>query len=91
MVHLFPETGRTHQLRIHMAGLGTPILGDKLYGTEGEILQKKGLFLCAAGLHFEHPFTNEKMDLSIDPPYKFGRFMEMEEKRYGKYNPNMEE
>ncbi|MBI9056272.1 MAG: RluA family pseudouridine synthase [Labilibaculum sp.] len=91
MVHLFPETGRTHQLRIHMAGLGTPILGDKLYGTEGEILQKKGLFLCAAGLHFEHPFTNEKMDLSIDPPYKFGRFMEMEEKRYDKHNPNMEE
>ncbi len=87
LVHLFPETGRTHQLRIHMAGLGTPILGDKLYGTEGEILLKKGLFLCAAGLQFEHPFTNEKMDLSIDPPYKFSRFMEMEEMRYVKYNP----
>ncbi len=90
LVHLFPETGRTHQLRIHMAELGTPILGDKLYGTEGEILQKKGLFLCAAGLYFEHPFTNEKMDLFIDPPYKFGRFMEMEEKRYIKYDPTIE-
>jgi len=89
MVHLFPKTGRTHQLRIHMAGMGTPILGDKLYGSEGEILRKKGLFLCATGLQFYHPFTNEKMDLSIDPPYKFGRFMEMEETRWEKYKDNL--
>lgn len=90
LVHLFPETGRTHQLRIHMAALGTPILGDKLYGTEGEILQKKGLFLCALGLYFTHPFTNNKMDLSIDLPYKFGRFMEMEEQRFKKYSSTID-
>lgn len=89
MVHLFPKTGRTHQLRIHMAGIGTPILGDKLYGSEGEILRKKGLFLCATGLLFNHPFTNGKMDLSIDPPYKFGRFMEMEEMRWEKYKDDL--
>lgn len=89
MVNLFPKTGRTHQLRIHMAGMGTPILGDKLYGSEGEILRKKGLFLCATGLQFDHPFTNEKMDLSIDPPYKFGRFMKMEEKRWEKYKEDL--
>lgn len=89
MVHLLPKTGRTHQLRIHMAGMGTPILGDKLYGSEGEILRKKGMFLCATGLQFTHPFTNEKMDLSIDPPYKFGRFMEMEEKRWEKYKDDL--
>ena len=89
MVHLFPKTGRTHQLRIHMAGMGTPILGDKLYGSEGEILRRKGLFLCATGLQFHHPVTNEKMDISIDPPYKFGRFMEMEEKRWKRYNEDL--
>jgi 23S rRNA pseudouridine1911/1915/1917 synthase len=89
MVHLFPKTGRTHQLRIHMAGMGTPILGDKLYGSEGEILQKKGLFLSATGLQFTHPFTNEMMDLSIDPPYKFGRFMQMEEMRWEKYKEEL--
>lgn len=89
MVHLFPKTGRTHQLRIHMAGMGTPILGDKLYGSEGEILRKKGLFLCATGLQFHHPFTKEKMDLSVDPPYKFGRFMEMEEMRWEKYKDDL--
>lgn len=86
MVDLFPHTGRTHQLRIHMASIGMPILGDKLYGAEGEIMRGKGLFLCAAGLQFTHPFTNEKMEISIDPPYKFGRFMEMEEKRWRKYH-----
>ncbi|MDM8159095.1 RluA family pseudouridine synthase [Labilibaculum sp. K2S] len=89
MVDLFPKTGRTHQLRIHMAGMGTPILGDKLYGSEGEILRKKGLFLCATGLQFYHPFTNEKMDISINPPYKFGRFMEMEEKRWKRYKEDL--
>ncbi|PKQ65846.1 hypothetical protein BZG02_02250 [Labilibaculum filiforme] len=89
MVHLFPKTGRTHQLRIHMAGMGTPILGDKLYGSEGEILRKKGLFLCATAIQFHHPFTNELMDISIDPPYKFGRFMKMEEKRWLKYKDDL--
>jgi len=90
MVHLYPETGRTHQLRIHMAGLGNPILGDKLYGTEGEILRGKGLFLCAAGLQFTHPESEEEMNISIDPPYKFGRFMDMEEKRWEKYKSETE-
>ncbi|WP_282126143.1 RluA family pseudouridine synthase [Marinifilum flexuosum] len=90
MVDLYPETGRTHQLRIHMAGIGNPILGDKIYGTEGEILRGKGLFLCAAELQFTHPDSGEEMSISIDPPYKFGRFMEMEEKRWEKYNSESE-
>jgi RluA family pseudouridine synthase len=89
LVDLYPETGRTHQLRIHMAGLGMPILGDKIYGTQGEILRGKGLFLCAAGLDFIHPETGEQMNISIDVPYKFGRFMEMEEKRWEKYNSDL--
>ena len=36
LVHLFPETGRQHQLRVHLAAIGHPILGDKLYGPERE-------------------------------------------------------
>ncbi len=48
---LQPQTGRTHQLRIHLSSLGHPILGDKLYGTEGNILLHKGLFLCAKRIH----------------------------------------
>ncbi|NOU58774.1 RluA family pseudouridine synthase [Marinifilum caeruleilacunae] len=90
LVDLYPETGRTHQLRIHMAGLGNPILGDKIYGTEGEILRGKGLFLCATELQFIHPDSSEEMRITIDPPYKFGRFMEMEEKRWLKYNSETE-
>nr|WP_320118171.1 RluA family pseudouridine synthase [uncultured Marinifilum sp.] len=90
LLNLYPETGRTHQLRIHMAGLGNPILGDKLYGVDREILRGKGLFLCAAGLKFEHPNTGEEMNFSIDPPYKFGRFMEKEEKRWEKYKSEID-
>lgn len=86
MVDLFPHTGRTHQLRIHMAGLDHPILGDKIYGVEGEIMKGKGLFLCAAGLSFTHPFTRESVDLNIETPYKFGRFMDMEQKRWERMN-----
>lgn len=85
MVDLYPETGRTHQLRIHMAGIGMPILGDKMYGTEGEILRGKGLFLCATELQFIHPKSQKQMNIVIDEPYKFGRFMEMEQKRWEKY------
>ncbi|RUT79327.1 RluA family pseudouridine synthase [Ancylomarina longa] len=89
MVDLFPNTGRTHQLRIHMAALGMPILGDKMYGTEGEILRGKGLFLCAVGLQFIHPQSKKEMDISIDVPYKFGRFMKMEQQRWEKYNSEL--
>ncbi|RMG81573.1 MAG: RluA family pseudouridine synthase, partial [Bacteroidetes bacterium] len=70
-VDLFPETGRTHQLRIHLAQAGYPILGDKLYGPEGLILKGKGLFLCAVELAFLHPFSGEMLRLAIAPPPKF--------------------
>ncbi|WP_421918050.1 RluA family pseudouridine synthase [Marinifilum sp.] len=90
LLDLYPETGRTHQLRIHMAALGNPILGDKIYGTEGEVLKGKGLFLCAAGLQFTHPETGEEMKISIEPPSKFERFMQMEEKRWEKYKAETE-
>lgn len=58
-LNLWPHTGRTHQLRVHLAhplGLGTPILGDRLYGHEG-----KRLMLHAEELRFTHPSTNELM------------------------------
>lgn len=59
VIHLWPHTGRTHQLRVHMAhplGLNNPIVGDRLYGTPG-----KRLMLHAAELSFIHPRTGEKM------------------------------
>jgi tRNA pseudouridine32 synthase/23S rRNA pseudouridine746 synthase len=58
---LKPETGRTHQLRVHCAALGFPIIGDGLYGHD-EIKQPR-MLLHADNLLFEHPVSDEKMRL----------------------------
>lgn len=86
LVELSPKTGRTHQLRIHLSKLGFPILGDKLYGKEGEILKGKGLFLSATALQLNHPITSEVLTIEIETPYKFNALLERETKRWEKYN-----
>ena len=63
LVLLQPETGRRHQLRKHLAGIGHPVLGDKDYGSDPLILNGKGMYLHAYSLEFQHPFTNEHMHL----------------------------
>ena len=86
LVDLFPKTGRTHQLRIHLSKLGFPILGDDLYGKEGLILKHKGLFLCAVELNFTHPNIKEEMTIKIDTPKKFDTLMQREARRWAKWN-----
>lgn len=81
-VDLFPETGRTHQLRIHMSGLGHSILGDPLHGKEGFVLRGRGLFLCAVELGFPHPVSGESLHLEIDDPAKFDQTVGWEERRW---------
>lgn len=71
LVELSPQTGRKHQLRIHLSRLGSPILGDKEYGIKDLILKGKGLYLHAYSIHFIHPFTREELTIKIDPPSKF--------------------
>jgi 23S rRNA pseudouridine1911/1915/1917 synthase len=73
LVELKPATGRKHQLRIHCAEMGNPILGDKQHGKEGLILKGKGLYLHAIRIQFEHPFTNENVDVSAPIPKKFDK------------------
>jgi 23S rRNA pseudouridine1911/1915/1917 synthase len=73
-VQLYPTTGRTHQLRIHMADNNTPILGDLLYGDKEKDLKGKGLFLSAIGLEFSHPFTDEQLKVEIPSPKKFEKY-----------------
>ncbi len=58
---LKPETGRTHQLRIHCLAMGHPIIGDGLYGDD-EVKQAR-MLLHADNLLFEHPVTGEQMHL----------------------------
>ena len=88
LVNLYPITGRTHQLRKHLSGLNHPILGDKLYGKEGLILWKKGLFLCAVELNFIHPKTAQPTQVSIQPPNKFKTILEREERQFLKKYKN---
>lgn len=75
LVKLKPITGRTHQLRIHMESIGHLVLGDKQYAGRRRTLLKKGLFLCACNLRFEHPVTRETMQVRIPIPKRFERLV----------------
>lgn len=77
-LELFPETGRTHQLRRHLSAGGHPIMGDKQFGMPGHIYRGQGLFLCATGLSFANPFSEEQVEVSIDPPRKFRKLLQRE-------------
>jgi len=67
-VALEPVTGRSHQLRVHMATLGHPILGDDLYG--GEAYGKADrLLLHAMDLAFEHPVSGARLEFHCDAPF----------------------
>lgn len=84
LVKLYPETGRTHQLRIHCASEGNPIVGDKLYGNEHGTFTHKGLFLSATGLQFSHPVTNQSIDVKIEIPEKFASLLNRETARWSR-------
>ena len=70
------ETGRTHQIRVHMAYIGHPILGDTVYGAKKEVPGLTGQCLHAVGLRFLHPRTHEVMDLSCPLPEEFTRMLQ---------------
>lgn len=82
LVKLEPRTGRTHQLRIHCVEIGHPIVGDQLYGEQGNIMKHKGLFLAATSLKFEHPLTFEMVTISAPIPVKFNALLDREARRY---------
>lgn len=65
------ETGRTHQIRVHMAYLGHPILGDTVYGAKKDVPGLTGQCLHAVGLQFIHPRTKELISLSCPLPEEF--------------------
>ncbi len=67
-VQLEPATGRTHQLRVHMAASGHPILGDALYGKHAKCMAER-LLLHASALSFAHPLSGEPLMLASEPPF----------------------
>lgn len=71
LVKLQPMTGRRHQLRIHLASMGNPILGDRDYSPEHLSLKGKGLYLHAFSLAFTHPFTRAAIEQTAPLPQRF--------------------
>jgi len=76
------ETGRTHQIRVHVSSIGHPVVGDALYGAAREIRQKNRPaislarnFLHAARLEFQHPRTREQVSFSSPMPLDLVEFL----------------
>jgi 23S rRNA pseudouridine1911/1915/1917 synthase len=83
MVEVKIDTGRTHQIRVHMSSLGHPVVGDALYGAPREVRAgRKGAislarnFLHATALQFQHPKTRETMSFSRPLPAELQAFLD---------------
>lgn len=69
------ETGRTHQIRVHMAYIGHPLAGDEVYGPKKVITELNGQCLHAGELGFVHPRTKEYMEFTAPLPEYFTNFL----------------
>ncbi|QLB52346.1 RluA family pseudouridine synthase [Streptococcus sanguinis] len=75
LVELQLETGRTHQIRVHMAYIGHPVAGDEVYGPR-KTLKGHGQFLHARTLGFTHPRTGEVLEFTAEAPAVFQETLE---------------
>ncbi len=71
LVECILETGRTHQIRVHMASIGHSIVGDKVYGIKKERFSLQGQLLHARTIGFVHPRTGELMEFTSELPEHF--------------------
>jgi 23S rRNA pseudouridine1911/1915/1917 synthase len=83
-VELRLETGRTHQIRVHMSYIGHPIVGDQVYGGQNKNCSYgiKGQALHAKSLGFNHPVTGEYMEFEAEPPDDFKALLKKNSARH---------
>lgn len=74
LVELYLETGRTHQIRVHLAYLGHPLIGDSVYGRRSSVLDRQ--FLHAQHLGFAHPSSGQALDFRSDLPADLSRVLD---------------
>ncbi len=75
------ETGRTHQIRVHMSYKGYPLLGDEVYGKKDTNFKTKGQMLHAKILGFQHPSTKKYIEFESELPKEFRDIVDVLEKR----------
>jgi len=66
LLEVMPETGRTHQIRVHLSAIGYPVVGDKVYGVKSPYLSRQ--FMHASRLGFKHPSTGEYVEFTSELP-----------------------
>ncbi|APM38584.1 RluA family pseudouridine synthase [Clostridium kluyveri] len=77
LVKCILETGRTHQIRVHMCYLGHPVVGDPVYGYKKQKFNLKGQLLHAQKLGFIHPSTGTYMEFQVEVPGYFKRIIDI--------------
>ena len=77
LVEAHLETGRTHQIRVHMKHIGHPVVGDRVYGIRHQRFNLVGQLLHAARLEFTHPETGERMKFEAPLPDDFQKVLDM--------------
>ena len=73
LARLILETGRTHQIRVHLSSIGYPIYNDPLYGNKK--CSEFGQFLHSEVLKFTHPITKQNLEFKVEPPKEFREFL----------------
>jgi 23S rRNA pseudouridine1911/1915/1917 synthase len=79
LLRLRLETGRTHQIRVHLGAVGLPVCGDRVYGV-ADVFGLERQFLHACRLAFEHPITGVPVDVSSPLPADLQRALELAER-----------